>query len=186
MNITDPKTSRRCTNIALYSRLDPQPVKADVIGTDGQGRTTWALQTGVPSGTITEGGFPGTATLVEGSDYASLNYVLGTMTLTGACSIANGLAVCSDNEGVHTETASPFAVQVGTGVAASASATAATSVGTGVGGPASSGGASGTSRSVTGSGQQAPTTTPNSSRRGVMMPLLGTAVLSSLVAILLL
>ncbi|KAG5718968.1 hypothetical protein E4T56_gene103, partial [Termitomyces sp. T112] len=55
--------------------FDPQPISADILGVDAQGRTTWALHQGALTDTFEEGSFPGTATLVEGTNDVSMTYV---------------------------------------------------------------------------------------------------------------
>ncbi|KAJ7481114.1 hypothetical protein B0H11DRAFT_1807991 [Mycena galericulata] len=108
---------------------DEQPISADVVGVDtAQGRTTWALHQGALTGTFTDaqGDFPGTATLVEGSDYVSFTYVEQednvTATAGGLCSIQAGTAFCVANANGATitdaEAVTPFAVQVATGTPA--------------------------------------------------------------------
>ncbi|KAJ3560663.1 hypothetical protein NP233_g10691 [Leucocoprinus birnbaumii] len=119
--------------------FDPQPLSADVIGVDASsGQTTWAVQAG-PGGD-----FPGTVTLVEGSDYASMFYVGAspetTFTMDMGCTYQNGQAICSgtqDGQALPTETApadTPIAVVVGS--TAVANAPAATGATTGASTPA--------------------------------------------------
>lgn len=40
--------------------FDPQPVSANVLGVGSDGRTTWQIQPGQPSGTLSDVGFIGT------------------------------------------------------------------------------------------------------------------------------
>ncbi|KAJ7633104.1 hypothetical protein FB45DRAFT_1148569 [Roridomyces roridus] len=102
--------------------VDEQPLSADVLGVDtALDRTTWALHQGSPTGTFTddEGSFPGTATLVEGSDYVSFTYVLVddqvTHTAGGVCSIQGGTEICVANAdgqaATETDPATAFVVQ---------------------------------------------------------------------------
>ncbi|KAJ3930411.1 MAG: hypothetical protein NXY57DRAFT_962724 [Lentinula lateritia] len=110
--------------------FDPQPISANIVGVDSNGRTTWDL---IP-GSVTddsEGGFIGTVTLVEGSDGAHLTYADASLSLTLGydCTFSSGQAICSgveNDEGItftETEAISSFAVALGTATAASASAT---------------------------------------------------------------
>lgn len=86
-----------------------------------------------------------------------------------ACSLSAGLAICSASDGTQiateTETASPFAVQVGT----TASLTSAGSTPTGS--TKTSGPSSETSSSS--AGDSSPTSSPNASQRKASVPLLG-------------
>nr|GAT58131.1 predicted protein [Mycena chlorophos] len=78
--------------------VDPQAISAKVVGVDtANTRTTYELFQGAYTGTWSdpEGSFPGTATLVEGADYASFTYVVndpedGSFTIGGVCSLGNG------------------------------------------------------------------------------------------------
>ncbi|KAK7038191.1 hypothetical protein R3P38DRAFT_2904913 [Favolaschia claudopus] len=109
--------------------IDAQPISADIIGIDeALGRTTYALHQGAKTGTWADqqDNMPGTATLIEGSDFASLAYNVadpkfGTMTFGGACSIQGGSAVCVEaQEGgfegattfTETESVVPFGLQI--------------------------------------------------------------------------
>jgi len=104
--------------------LDSQPLIADILGVDGQGRTTWALHQGVLTNP-SDGGFPGTATLVEGAKDASFTYAPpgGVFTVGLECSLSGALAICSATASgetvTETETASRFLVQAGTTAALS-------------------------------------------------------------------
>ncbi|KAK0211210.1 hypothetical protein DFS33DRAFT_1407790 [Desarmillaria ectypa] len=97
--------------------FDSQPLSVEVAGV-GNGHTTFVIQ---PASDATDNGFVGTATLVEGSDYASLTYVApdpsAGITVGYECSIAAGVAVCSGvADGVtilETETVSAFSVEGG-------------------------------------------------------------------------
>ncbi|GLB34597.1 hypothetical protein LshimejAT787_0201620 [Lyophyllum shimeji] len=104
--------------------LDNQPIIADIIGVDGQGRTTWALHQG-PLTDGADGGLPGTATLVEGANDAAFTYVPpgGEFTMGTECSLSGDLAICSATVSgqvvTETETASRILVQAGTTAAPS-------------------------------------------------------------------
>ncbi|KAF8077599.1 hypothetical protein FPV67DRAFT_1662415 [Lyophyllum atratum] len=104
--------------------LDPQPLIADILGVDGQGRTTWALHQGALTDPA-DGGLPGTATLVEGANDVSFTYVPpgGAFTIGRECSLSGNLAICSatvSGEAVtETETADRILVQAGTTAAPS-------------------------------------------------------------------
>ncbi|KAG5644044.1 hypothetical protein DXG03_009196 [Asterophora parasitica] len=128
--------------------FDPQPISADILGVDGQGRTTWALHQGAVTNSAQEGSFPGTgksnnlvgplATLVEGANDVSFTYVPpnNAFTLGQQCSLSGGLAICSATISgqvvTETETANPILVQVGTTAPLStATGTAAASTATG-------------------------------------------------------
>ncbi|KAJ7824691.1 hypothetical protein B0H13DRAFT_2123586, partial [Mycena leptocephala] len=104
-----------------------------------------------------QGSFPGTATLIEGADYASFTYSVaapeGTFAVGGECSIKDGVEVCvaaEDGEDgtatvTNTDTATPFGLQIAaTGApAGGASPTSAPSGGANSGStPAASGTAS--------------------------------------------
>lgn len=99
--------------------LDSQPLIADILGVDGEGRTTWALHQG-PLTDPSDGGLRGTATLVEGPNDASFTYVPpgGIFTMGTECSLSGNLAICSatvSGEAVtETETASRILVEAGT------------------------------------------------------------------------
>ncbi|KAG6873783.1 hypothetical protein C0995_011008 [Termitomyces sp. Mi166 len=100
--------------------FDPQPISADILGVDGQGRTTWALHQGVLTDTLDDPSFPGTATLVEGANDVSFTYVApsGLFTMGRECSLSDGLAICSATFSgelvTETETADFITVQAGT------------------------------------------------------------------------
>jgi len=100
--------------------FDPQPLSADILGVDVQGRTTWALHAGSPTDTFSNAEFIGTATLVEGPNDASLTYVApaAQFTIGIDCTLSDTLAVCSATSGgtvaTATETVTRFAVQGGT------------------------------------------------------------------------
>ncbi|KAF5369171.1 hypothetical protein D9615_009986 [Tricholomella constricta] len=103
---------------------DPQPLIADILGVDEQGRTTWAVHQGVLTDAA-EGGLPGTATLVEGPNDMSFTYVPpgGAFTLGRECSFSGDLAICSATFSgelvTATETIERIAVQIGTTAAPS-------------------------------------------------------------------
>ncbi|KAI0797457.1 hypothetical protein C8Q75DRAFT_801407 [Abortiporus biennis] len=52
--------------------MDPQPVAGQVAGVGTDGRTTWLISPGVPSGTLSDNGFSGVATLIVGPSDAEL------------------------------------------------------------------------------------------------------------------
>ncbi|KAH8984570.1 hypothetical protein EDB86DRAFT_2962704 [Lactarius hatsudake] len=92
--------------------FDPQPLSAGELGTDGQGRTTWEIVPGTPTGTFDEAAFVGTATLVEGPNDAHLVYKNAqlSMTLDIQCGINNGIAACTGDAGYD---ATPFIFPTG-------------------------------------------------------------------------
>ncbi|KAJ7286410.1 hypothetical protein C8J57DRAFT_1287569 [Mycena rebaudengoi] len=111
--------------------LDFQPISADLLGIDAsKTRTTWALRQGEYTGIFTDpqGSFPGTATLVEGADYASYTYAVTidgqAITLGGECSLVSGSAICvmgADGTTVtDTQKASAILIEAGTTAAAAA------------------------------------------------------------------
>lgn len=60
-------TAQTCLHIAALAQtslfipgFDPQPISADILGVDAQGRTTWALHKGAPTDTFDDSGFVGT------------------------------------------------------------------------------------------------------------------------------
>ncbi|KAF8634591.1 hypothetical protein AX17_004180 [Amanita inopinata Kibby_2008] len=80
--------------------IDPQPINAAVIGVDSKGRTTYQLENGAFTGTWeyeTDIAFPATLTLVEGPDYASLNYADpgGQFVVQPECTLTGQFAKCS-------------------------------------------------------------------------------------------
>jgi len=100
--------------------FDPQPLSVNVIGVGGDGETTYQVVPGEPTGTWVgqEPAFYGTATLVEGPDNALISYANPALgTVVQSCTIVNGEASCSVNEGTTTEVdeelATPFLVQGG-------------------------------------------------------------------------
>jgi len=107
--------------------FDPQPLSADILGTDAQGRTTWAIHAGTPTGTFigADDVFPGTATLVEGPNDAFFTYA-DVVSIGARCSLSGNVAACSATESgslvTETETFTRIEVQAGT----TASLTAAT------------------------------------------------------------
>ncbi|KAF9469414.1 hypothetical protein BDZ94DRAFT_1303886 [Collybia nuda] len=104
--------------------FDPQPISADILGVDAQGRTTWALHQGARTGTFDDSGFIGTATLVEGPNDVSFTFAAPEFTMGIGCSLSGDVAVCSTGTGaeaaVATETISRILVQAGTTAAAAA------------------------------------------------------------------
>ncbi|RPD60820.1 hypothetical protein L226DRAFT_611376 [Lentinus tigrinus ALCF2SS1-7] len=81
--------------VTLYiPEASPVAISADVLGTDGAGRTTWRISPGQPSGTLPVVDFPA-ATIVEGpNDFHAVEEVDG---ITGIedCTIKDGVAVCT-------------------------------------------------------------------------------------------
>ncbi|KAJ7706947.1 hypothetical protein B0H17DRAFT_1325706 [Mycena rosella] len=159
---------------------DPQPISADVLGVDSAlDRTTWVLHQGALTGTWSdqESNFPGTATLVEGTDYASLTYAAAVQEITLAagaeCAIADGLAVCvvveDGTTSTETDPAQPFGIQGGATVAGQAAPTLGpvSGSGSGSGAPsntqASAGSGSGSGSGPGTSGTGAPSNTQPSS-----------------------
>ncbi|KAK0463605.1 uncharacterized protein EV420DRAFT_1638532 [Desarmillaria tabescens] len=136
--------------------FDSQALSVEVAGV-ADGHTTFLIQ---PGSDATDG-FVGTATLVEGSDYASLTYVApdatSGFTVGYECSIAAGVAVCSGvADGVtilETETVSAFSVEGG------ATSTAAGTVATG---SSHSGSSSATAKAGSGSSSGTATSTGTS------------------------
>ncbi|KAI9435178.1 hypothetical protein H4582DRAFT_1973411 [Lactarius indigo] len=117
--------------------FDPQPLSAAELGTDGQGRTTWEIVPGSPTGTFTEVDFVGTATLVEGPNDAHLVYNNAplSVTLDIQCGINNGIAACTGDAGYDvtpfifpTEAAQPILVQGGGPLTASPATSSGSSV----------------------------------------------------------
>ncbi|KAG6867609.1 hypothetical protein C0993_000550 [Termitomyces sp. T159_Od127] len=100
--------------------FDPQPISADILGVDAQGRTTWALHQGALTDTFEDPSFPGTATLVEGANDVSFTYVAPSDLFTAGteCTLSDSLAICSgtvDGEPVtETDTFNFINVQAGT------------------------------------------------------------------------
>ncbi|KAJ8474657.1 hypothetical protein ONZ51_g7062 [Trametes cubensis] len=103
---------------------DPQPITADIEGVDGSGHTTWRIGQGIPSGSYTQDpGILVSATLVEGSTDAHFVEIDTALpfSLSADCGISGSIAVCTvaaDIQGeastdTETETASGFAVQLG-------------------------------------------------------------------------
>ncbi|KAF5373739.1 hypothetical protein D9758_000911 [Tetrapyrgos nigripes] len=115
--------------VSLYvPGFDPQPLSAVAIGVDSQGQTTWELSPGSLTNSDEDIGLVGTATLVEGSQGASLNYVFTDLSLTvgASCTFAGDQAICTaaaDGTTITTtEAASKFVVQaVTTGIPAAPS-----------------------------------------------------------------
>ncbi|SJL12166.1 uncharacterized protein ARMOST_15587 [Armillaria ostoyae] len=141
--------------------FDAQALSVEVAGV-ADGHTTFIIQP-APDATDSDG-FVGTATLVEGSDYASLTYVApdpsSAFTVGYACSIASGVAVCSGEAAgvtiLETETVSAFGVEGG------ATETAAGTVATG----SSSTLKAGSSTAKTGSGSSSGTATSTGTSSG--------------------
>jgi len=153
--------------------FDAQALSVEVAGV-ADGHTTFIIQP-APDATDSDG-FVGTATLVEGSDYASLTYVApdpsAALTIGYACSINSGVAVCSGEAAgatiLETETVSAFGVEGGaTETAAGTVATGSSSTlkaGSSSTAKTGSGSSSGTAASTgTSSGSAASSTQSNSS-----------------------
>ncbi|KZP10875.1 hypothetical protein FIBSPDRAFT_198690 [Athelia psychrophila] len=121
--------------VSLYvPGFDPQPLSVNELGAGSDGRTTWEILPGTPTGTFEEAAFFGTATLIEGPSDAVIAYAVPALTLTiaEACGIANGVAVCTAVQNgaatvTETENASAFAVQGGATAVAVTSTAAASS-----------------------------------------------------------
>jgi len=165
--------------------IDPQPISADLVGIDtAQGRTTWALHQGAKTGTWADqpDNLPGTATLVEGVDFASLTYALADPsvggTMGGVCTIEGGDAVCVEvqNGGgvsttfTETESVVPFGLQIaatavpaGSGPGASVTPAPSGSGASESGSPSAPGGAN--SGSTPSGSAPASTQSPSSSTR---------------------
>jgi len=101
---------------------DEQPMSVQQLGTDGNGRTSWLIHPGTPTGTFTDPSVQFTATLVEGPSDAVLQGSLpGGPAFSYSCAIAGSQANCqlvaSDQSLTETtsiiETVSPFVVQGG-------------------------------------------------------------------------
>ncbi|KAI0742664.1 hypothetical protein C8Q80DRAFT_921129 [Daedaleopsis nitida] len=135
---------------------DPAAITADILGTDAEGRTTWRLAPGQPSGTLRPPPTPVTATMVAGpKDVHVVEYVpdFGA-TFYDDCVITEGTAaICTvvlssaggvQTAGVHTESIGALEVQIAT-----PPATAATGTMTGVSAPGTqtASGSAGTSAS---------------------------------------
>ncbi|KAG6843809.1 hypothetical protein H0H93_016956 [Arthromyces matolae] len=116
--------------------FDPQPISADILGVDGQGRTTWAVHQGALTGTFDEVNFPGTATLVEGGNDAYLTYANSEFTMGMDCNLSGGIAICSatvSGEPVtETDTIAYITVQGGTTYTGAPAETSAPAASTGV------------------------------------------------------
>jgi len=84
--------------------FDPQPLSATEVGVDSSGHTTWVIVPGVATGGE-DVGFVGTATLVEGPNDAHIFDAFvdeessSTVTLDITCTISNGIADCTGNQG---------------------------------------------------------------------------------------
>jgi len=112
-------TASALAQTSLYiPGFDPQPISADILGVDSQGRTSWALHPGTQTDTAEDPGFVGTATLVEGPTDVSFTYAYSGLTIGLECSLSSDLAICSSTSGTvvltESETASRMVVQVGT------------------------------------------------------------------------
>ncbi|KAJ7461599.1 hypothetical protein FB451DRAFT_1404831 [Mycena latifolia] len=139
----------------------PQALSADLLGIDtALGRTTWVLRQGAHTGTWTDAqeSFPGTATLVEGTDYASFTYAFSAdaLTLGGECSLGAGSAVCvalgDRTTTTVTDSATVFGVEVASAApTANSKSDTPTSTVTGTPGPASGAGSGAPSSTQSGS-----------------------------------
>jgi len=159
----------QCTfgQLSLYiPGFDPQPISAIELGAGSDGRTTWLIEPGSPTGTFTAPDFLGTATLIAGPNDAHIIMSVDGLSADEQCRISGGLADCTvvivqdgvTSTDVDQETVSPFVVQGGTaapaptsgpglGTSAPGSPTSAPSGGSSVSAPpnTSSGGSSSTS-----------------------------------------
>ncbi|KAF4576360.1 hypothetical protein EYR40_000598 [Pleurotus pulmonarius] len=168
--------------------FDPQPLSADAIGVDGEGRTTWALQAGQATDPA-DIGIPPSATITYVAGPSNVGYTMvftgdsgSPITVAYDCSLSGNEAVCSAEAGGETATATltqdPFLVQVGTTLAANAPTSAP------VAGSSSPAGSSGSgSASTTSSGSPAPATQSNASRKTARVCVAGlSAIVVSMVA----
>jgi len=101
---------------------DEQPLSVQQLGIDGNGRTSWVIGPGTPTGTFTDPNVQFTATLVEGpSDAILRGSIPGGPAFSYSCAIAGSQASCqliaSDETLIETttimEVVSPFVVQGG-------------------------------------------------------------------------
>lgn len=186
--------------------FDPQPLSVNELGAGSDGRTTWEILPGTPTGTFEEADFIGTgtlmasryltncidilpATLIEGPSDAVIAYAVPayTMTIAESCGIANGVAVCTAAQNgvttvTETENASAFAVQGGvTAVAVTSTAAPSSATLTSAATPAS--GSMTTILSTSSSSSSATTastsSTANSGSRAEATFLVGAAVLGA-------
>ncbi|KAI0069835.1 hypothetical protein K474DRAFT_1680627 [Panus rudis PR-1116 ss-1] len=120
--------------------FDPQPLSVSQVGAGSDGKTTFAIVPGTPSGTLQDIGLIGTATLIVSPSQAEVIYDAGVVSLTENCAINGDTADCSvvgvadgtTTTFVTTETITPFEVQGAGGDSVPASVTPApTSSGTG-------------------------------------------------------
>ncbi|KAF9454075.1 hypothetical protein P691DRAFT_770796 [Macrolepiota fuliginosa MF-IS2] len=154
--------SAQTTSLVILG-FDPQPLSADVIGVDTAAEhTTYAVQAGKDPN-WQDGFLPGTATVVQGSDYASLLYVLSdgstTKTLAYGCTFQGDQEICTgafDGQTVtETDTRqSAIPVALGTAVIPGAASPSVTPTGAS---PASSGGLSSTTSASSRSEAPSPT-----------------------------
>jgi len=101
--------------------FDPQPISVNILGVGSDGRTTYEVLPGEPTGTWVgqDPAFVGTATLVEGPNDAVLNYDYPPMQISvvDSCNIVNGVATCTIDVMTTTvydvEIATPILVQGG-------------------------------------------------------------------------
>jgi len=113
--------SRRVlADVVLYvPGTEEQPISAEPLGNSPDGKTTWKLLPGKPTGTWTQSGFPLTATLVSGPSNAVLQYTDDPIAVTYSCTISGGRSNCNavwvDPTGAYSrsiqETVRPFPVQ---------------------------------------------------------------------------
>ncbi|KAG6829584.1 hypothetical protein H0H87_010825, partial [Tephrocybe sp. NHM501043] len=162
--------------------LDPQPLIADILGIDGQGRTTWAVHQ-APLTAVEEGGLPGTATLVEGPNDASFTYVPPgrEFTLGQECALSGGLAICSgtvdDQLVTATETADYLVVQAGTTATSNAPTEPTVTPTNSVSPPPSS--APSSSAQTSENSSSAPSPTQTSGSRMMLPPLISGFIIST-------
>ncbi|KAH9981022.1 hypothetical protein BGW80DRAFT_1267886 [Lactifluus volemus] len=81
----------------FISGFDPQPLSVNNLGVDKQGRTTWEIAQGSPTGTFNQVPFTGTATLFEGPTDPHLAYVnlQQSLTLDFQCGISDRITACT-------------------------------------------------------------------------------------------
>jgi len=103
--------------------FDEQPVSVSNIGVDSDGRTTWQIQPGKPTGTVPPAPFPLTVTMVQGPSDAVVHASLPQFEISLSCALSSSMANCIGDleQGGQTittslrETMKPFLVQGGGG-----------------------------------------------------------------------
>jgi len=143
----------------IFPGFDEQPLSVKDLG-EADGRTTWQVVAGKPTGTFEQADFPATATLVEGPNDAVLLYGVDELSVTVSYSCAfqaGGVEVCNafvanpteTDSGTITDTVTPFLVQGGPTTPPSSntpkSSGTPSSSGSGSGSPSGSGSGSGNS-----------------------------------------